>query len=334
MAMSSATQSSMINEVFDEFEVDKEFLGDVIKGLSQSPKTLPCKYFYDERGSLLFEQICETPEYYVTRTECKIYEEFADGMSALIGERALIIEPGAGSVKKIGLLLEKLQQPAGFIPMDISEEILQHSSQLLANQFPAVDINPIVVDFLNADELHAIFSQLPSQPLVNKRVIFFPGSTIGNFSPDEAREFLKHFSDNLQPGDGLLIGVDLVKDTRVLEDAYNDAANITADFNLNLLHRINNELGGNFPLEAFSHKAIFDREKGRIEMHVVSNKPQQIEIADQLFHFQQNETIHTENSHKYSVQQFSLLAEGAGFKHEKTWQDKAGLFSVNYFSVA
>ncbi len=331
--MSSATQSSVMNEVFGEFEVDKEFLDDVLEGLSQSPKTLPCKYFYDERGSLLFEKICETPEYYVTRTECKIYKDCADEMSALIGERALIIEPGAGSVKKIGLLLEKLQQPAGFIPMDISEEILQGSSQALASQFPEVDINPIVVDFLNADELHAIFAQLPSQPLVNKRVIFFPGSTIGNFSPSEAKQFLMHFSDNLQVGDGLLIGVDLVKDTDVLEDAYNDAANITADFNLNLLHRINNELGGNFPLNSFSHKAIFDREKGRIEMHVVSNESQQIDIADQSFSFHENETIHTENSHKYSVQQFSELAQKAGFKHEKTWQDEESLFSVNYFSV-
>lgn len=325
--------ASTAQQFIDESVTDEVFLTDVIHGLSQSQKQLPCKYFYDERGSQLFERICETPEYYVTRIECDIYQAYRQEMSALIGERALILEPGAGSVKKIGLLLERLDHPAGFIPMDISKEILEQSSDALAQQFPDLDVTPIVTDFLNADELKRVFSQLPSQPLANKRVVFFPGSTIGNFHPIEATQFLKQFADNLQPGDGLLIGVDLLKHIDILEDAYNDAEGVTADFNLNLLHRIKHELNGEFLMEGFTHKALFNDKQNRIEMHLVSEKEQYMQISSKRFHFDKGETIHTENSYKYSAEMFTDLARQAGFCLEKTWSDPQNLFSVSYLVV-
>ncbi|MEO0442260.1 MAG: L-histidine N(alpha)-methyltransferase [Pseudomonadota bacterium] len=313
--------------------MDQDFLDDVIGGLSKSQKTLPCKYFYDEKGSQLFEQICETPEYYVTRTERQLYRHYAAEMAEYIGDKALIIEPGAGSVKKIALLLAALDNPAGFIPMDISPEMLQHSSEALSQQFPQLDINPVVADFLDQAAVGSLLATLPAAPMVNKRVIFFPGSTIGNFSPDDAQAFLNSFASQLKPGDGLLIGVDLIKDIDILENAYNDAEGVTANFNLNLLQRINSELKANFLLENFDHKALFNQEKHRIEMHLISEVKQKVELADQVIHFDQHETIHTENSYKYSINTFSVLADKAGFKHENSWQDPKGLFGVHYFSV-
>jgi L-histidine N-alpha-methyltransferase len=313
--------------------LNQEFLEEVVSGLSKPQKTLPCKYLYDAKGSQLFEAICDTPEYYVTRTECHIYERYAEEMSALMGDKVLLLEPGAGSVKKVGLLLDKLDAPAGFVPMDISAEILQFSSETLSERFPAININPIVIDFLNKQQIHHIFSTLPAKPSVNKRVIFFPGSTIGNFDPEDAVTFLKQFSDNLQSGDGLLIGVDLVKDTAILEAAYDDADGMTAAFNTNLLHRIDRELDANIHSSSFNHRAIFNRDKSRIEMHLVSDDQQLVQIADNEFLFEQGETIHTENSYKYTVDSFSELAERAGFLLDKVWTDEDSLFSVNYFSV-
>ena len=313
--------------------LNQEFLAEVISGLSKPQKTLPCKYFYDAKGSQLFEAICDTPEYYVTRTECHIYERYAKEMSALMGDKVLLLEPGAGSIKKVGLLLDKLNAPAGFIPMDISEEILQFSSKTLSERFPAISISPIVIDFLNKQQIHNIFSTLPAKPSVNKRVIFFPGSTIGNFDPEDAVTFLKQFADNLQSGDGLLIGVDLVKDSAILEAAYDDADGITAAFNTNLLHRIDRELDANIYSSSFNHRAIFNRDKSRIEMHLVSDDQQLVHIADNEFLFEQGETIHTENSYKYTVDSFSELAKRAGFLLDKVWTDDDNLFSVNYFSV-
>ncbi len=324
---------SSLDNVIEKNDVDEVFLNDVVDGLSKQQKTLPCKYFYDEQGSQLFEKICDTDEYYVTRTELALYRQYARDMADLIGERALIIEPGAGSIKKIGLLFSQLLKPAGFIPMDISEEILTLSSQHLAMEFPDIDISPVVIDFLNEKELGAVFSRLPKRPLVNKRVIFFPGSTIGNFHPNEAEQFLARFANNLEVGDGLLIGVDLVKDTAILEDAYNDNKGITAGFNLNLLSRINSELDGDFAIGAFSHRAIFNQEKNRIEMHLVSNKDQKVTIADNAFEFLVNESIHTENSYKYSVDTFSQVALAAGFKLKSTWIDEKELFSIHYLEV-
>lgn len=313
--------------------IDTVFLEDVVSGLAQVQKTLPCKYFYDEQGSQLFEAICETPEYYVTRTECNIYQQYAGEMARLIGNKALLLEPGAGSVKKISYLLSALVNPVGFIPMDISPEILAESSQLLAKKFPELDITPSVVDFSDEQSLSAIFNRLPTQPLVNKRVVFFPGSTIGNFKPHDAIGFLRQFSANLCHGDGLLIGVDRVKNDGILEAAYDDKAGITADFNRNLLIRINKELQADFLLENFSHKAVFNRHDSRIEMHLVSQCEQEVTIANSTVAFAQGETIHTENSYKYTPENFTVLAAEAGFKHEQMWSDEEGLFSVYYFSV-
>ena len=310
-----------------------EFLADVIQGLSRTPKTLPCKYFYDERGSLLFEDICETPEYYVTRVETAIYQEFSHAIAELIGEEALLIEPGAGSIKKVAYILRALKKPAGFVPMDISEEILAHSSKTLQDVFPELDITPMAVDFLDKAALKTIIEQLPQKPLVNKRVLFFPGSTIGNFNPDDAQLFLGQFANYLNPNDGLLIGVDLVKDSSRLEAAYNDSSGKTADFNKNLLLRINNELGGNFSTSNFEHKALFNRQHSRIEMHLISNQNQTVSIADHDFNFSTNETIHTENSYKYTKDAFIELANRAGYQSEQVWIDKQSLFSVHYLSV-
>jgi len=321
---------SSVEGVVEVSELNEVFVESVFIGLSKKQKTLPCKYFYDEIGSQLFEKICETDEYYVTRTEIHLYKQYAHEMASFIGERALIIEPGAGSVKKIGLLLSKLINPVGFIPMDISEEILKLSSQQLSMEFPDIDISPIVIDFLNEEELSYIFSTLPKQPLANKRVIFFPGSTIGNFHPDEAEYFLKRFSSNLESGDGLLIGVDLVKDANVLEKAYDDKKGVTAQFNLNLLHRINREIQGDFQIELFAHKAVFNKEKSRIEMHLVSIKDQSVQIAGKSFEFFKDETIHTENSYKYSIESFSQVALAAGFILKNTWKDQKNLFSIHY----
>ncbi len=332
--MSTVEQALAVNSAQrDDRQIDQEFLAEVTNGLSTIQKTLPCKYFYDEKGSQLFEAICETSEYYVTRTECSIYKQYASEMATIIGEKALLLEPGAGSVKKIGMLLEKLVNPVGFVPMDISQEILQESSEILSQQFPHMSIDPIVIDFLNKEQIHKIFSTLPVQPLVNKRVIFFPGSTIGNFDPEDATIFLKQFADNLHVGDGLLIGVDLVKDISILEAAYDDKKGVTAEFNKNLLDRIDNELNATFSAGSFSHRALFNQDKSRIEMHLVSDEEQTVCLNGNRFSFRQHETIHTENSYKYTLDSFSLLAKKAGFQLEKVWTDDKSLFSVYYFTV-
>ena len=325
--------SSPSDAAIEPQTIDDEFSNDVLNGLSQIQKTLPCKYFYDERGSQLFEEICDTPEYYVTRSECNIYENFAKDMAQLIGRRALIIEPGAGSVKKISYLLSAMKDPVGFIPMDISPEILAESSAALSQKFPAIDISPKVVDFSDPHALQAIFRRLPVEPLVNKRVVFFPGSTIGNFKPADAISFLGQFSSNLHSGDGLLIGVDRVKDHNILEAAYDDHAGITADFNLNLLTRINTELDASFKLDQFSHQAIFNQQESRIEMHLVSDCDQVVSVDNTPVQFLKNEIIHTENSYKYTPENFIALAAKAGFRFEQQWVDKDELFGVYYFSV-
>ena len=328
-----STVSLLEAELPTDVDIDKDFFNDVIQGLSQSQKSLPCKYFYNDRGSQLFEQICSTSEYYVTRTESKIYRDFSGEMAEVIGSDALILEPGAGSVQKIALLLEHLESPVGFVPMDISPEILSSSSEALAELFPELDISPAIVDFSDKEQLHSVIKALPKRPLVKKRVIFFPGSTIGNFYPHDAQQFLQSFAENLETKDGLLIGVDLVKDSLILEAAYNDREGVTADFNFNLLWRIRDELGATISLENFSHKAVFNIPESRIEMHLVSDIDQQILLGDYQFEFLRGETIHTENSYKYSIEKFTQLAEKAGYRLKNTWVDSDKLFSVHYLEV-
>ncbi|MFT7222617.1 MAG: L-histidine N-alpha-methyltransferase [Cellvibrionaceae bacterium] len=315
-------------------KLDNTFFNDVVDGFSKSQKTLPCKYFYNKKGSQLFEQICETPEYYVTRTECKIYQDYGEEMAAIIGEKALLIEPGAGSVKKIALLLGHLDQLVGFIPMDISQEILRSSAEALTKLFPRIDVMPLVADFLDTQVLENFFIDLPKASLVKKRVIFFPGSTIGNFHPQEAADVLNNFSDNFSSGDGLLIGVDLVKDRHILESAYDDKAGITAEFNLNLINRIANELDSDINSEYFSHRAVFNSTDQRVEMHLVSKRQQTVMVANESFLFSKGETIHTENSYKYDLENFRSLVNDAGFIHRSSWVDQNKWFSVHYLEVA
>ena len=308
--------------------VDQHFLEDVWAGLSASPKTLPCKYFYDDRGSVLFEKICGTDEYYVTRTEMAIFERCATDMARHIGEGAHIIEPGAGALKKISLLLAALDRPASYIPVDISTEFLRRACGSLQRRFPDLDIAPCGLDFNDGEAFRQCLDGVGGDE--GRRVIFFPGSTIGNFSPSAAQHFLSTMAAALRVGDGLLIGVDLLKSVDILESAYNDAEGYTAAFNLNLLNRINEELDGELDAGQFSHLARFNADAGRIEMHLRSKVAQRGRIAGREFRFRQGETIHTENSYKYRVDDFQALAARSGFIAEALWTDDERLFSVHY----
>jgi L-histidine Nalpha-methyltransferase len=302
------------------------FLRDVVTGLAASPKAIPSKYFYDEEGSRLFEQICELDAYYPTRTEIAILRDNAGEIAELIGEGAVLVEPGAGAAQKVRVLLDAAEEALkAYVPLDISGEHLIEASEKLAADYPRMKIVPIVADFSKPFDLDA---EAPS----GRRVGFFPGSTIGNFTPEQARAFLARLLGLLGPGSGLVIGVDLQKDVGVLERAYDDPEGVTAAFNLNLLTRINAELGGDFDLASFAHKAIYNAQKSRIEMHLVSLAAQTVTVSGESFAFGEGETIHTENSCKYTVEGFAALAEQAGWTVERVWTDENRLFSVHYLS--
>lgn len=317
--------------VCSDIEVQNtKFYQDVIDGLSNPQKTLPCKYFYDERGSLLFEKICSLDEYYVTRTELALLQTIHQELARIIGPNARVIEPGSGAGEKIKLLLGSLESPASYTPIEISREILVRSTEEIAERFPDLDINPIVGDFNTTFSEHTTFN--PEK--TGKNIVFFPGSTIGNFSPSEALEFLTSIARAIGSGGAMIIGVDVVKETTVLEAAYNDAKGVTAEFNMNILQRINHELESAFDLDTFYHHALFNSRESRIEMHLVSKKDQHIAINDEHFFFAKGETIHTENSYKYSVESFQNLAKNAGFNPVKTWQDSKKYFSIHYLEAA
>jgi dimethylhistidine N-methyltransferase len=303
------------------------FLRDVLTGLAASPKAIPSKYFYDEEGSRLFDRICELDAYYPTRTELSILRDNAREIVERIGEGAVLVEPGAGALTKVRTLLDfadgKLK---AYVPLDISGDHLIEASEKLAADYPDVRIIPIVADFSRPFDLDA---KVPP----GRRVGFFPGSTIGNFTPEQARGFLTRLLALLGPGSGLVIGVDLQKDVQVLEAAYDDPEGVTAAFNLNLLKRINTELGGDFVLERFAHKAIYNREQSRIEMHLVSLASQTVTVGGESFEFTDGETIHTENSCKYTVESFAGLAELAGWRAERVWTDEKDLFSVHFLAA-
>lgn len=269
------------------------FRADVLAGLSHARKRLPAKYFYDTAGSRLFDAITELPEYYLTRTELSILREHAAAMAARCGPRRLLIEFGAGSLSKVRLLLDELQQPAGYAPLDVSGDHLRTASAALAKDYPALDVRPVVADFTVAFEL-------PAAP-ADGRIIFFPGSTLGNLHPPEADALFRRIATLVGPGGGLLLGVDLQKSVDVLERAYNDAAGVTAAFNRNLLVRINRELQADFDSAAFRHHAFFNRERSRIEMHLVSERRQRVRVGPVVFDFRAGESIHTENSYKYDL---------------------------------
>lgn len=300
---------------------------ETIAGLSRSPRTLPCKFFYDERGAQLFQKICELPEYYITRTELQILRLHGAEMAAALSENVELIGLGTGAGTKTRILLEELHDPAVYIPIDISNEQLQKSSARFRQMFPKLEILPIASDYLEPFEL-----PLPRK-LSSRSVVYFPGSTIGNFEPNVATEFLRRLGDLCGEGGGLLIGVDLQKDRRIIEAAYNDSQGVTAEFNLNLLVRANRELSANFDLNNWRHRAIYNSKDGRIEMYLISEGDQRVHIEDRKFDFRAGEKILTEHSYKYTPEGLAALARNAGFQFEKLWIDDARLFGVFYFTV-
>jgi dimethylhistidine N-methyltransferase len=301
---------------------NSEFAMGVINGLSSRYKSLPCKYFYDARGSKLFEMITNLPEYYPTRTEIAILEAHAAEIVHGVPGGAMLIEFGSGSSRKTEILLGSLPGLRAYVPIDVSENALHGAEQRLKKRFPALDVQPIAADF---SQSAALPSDLASCPKLG----FFPGSTVGNYSPSAAVRLLRTMGDMLSPNGRLIIGVDLKKDACQLVRAYNDAEGVTAAFNLNLLARINRELEGTFDLAAFRHKAIYNPREGRIEMHLVAKKTQAVSVLGRWFRFSAGETIHTENSYKYSTGQFQELARISGWQPRQCWSDEQKLFSVH-----
>lgn len=310
------------------------FAADVQAGLRRKRKAIPSKYFYDTRGSALFEQICELPEYYPTRTECGLLESHAADIAAAIGADAEIVEFGAGATRKVRYLLDALDRPRGYLPIDISGEHLEESADRLRADYPGLPVAVVAGDYTAGLDL-------PAPPKGTKRRAgFFPGSTIGNFTPAEALGFLEAAArllksssrDGLSAG-GLLIGVDLVKDPAILHAAYNDAAGVTAAFNLNVLHRIRRELDSDIDPAGFDHYAFYEPRLQRIEMHLVSRAAQTVRIGRAQYHFAAGESIHTENSCKYTLDGFRTLAKKAGFRPAAVWCDPNSLFSIHWLEL-
>jgi dimethylhistidine N-methyltransferase len=305
----------------------RRFRADVLHGLSRPAKELPCKYFYDERGSRLFEQICELDEYYLTRTELAIMRRHAGAMAARIGACCQLIEFGSGSSTKTRLLLDHLVNPAGYVPVDISGAHLERSARILAADYPRLPVRPVYADFTEP-------LSLPSDVAsAARRVVYFPGSTMGNFTPEAVRSLLQHVRSLCGTGGGLLIGLDLKKDRPTLEAAYNDARGVTSEFNLNLLRRINRELGGDFHLAGFRHFAFYNGEESRIEMHLVSAARQIVQIGAARIPFAPEETIRTEYSYKFDVEAFGKLAAAAGLSVDGVWTDERRWFGVLYLTA-
>jgi len=297
------------------------FAADVLAGLKSEPKWLWAKYFYDNAGSRLFERITELPEYYPTRTELCILKAHAVEMARLLPAKAALVEFGSGSSAKASILLRAAPHIAAYVPVDISAEFLHHEAEALRRNFPKLAVVPIDADFSGPFELPAEIASLP-------RAGFFPGSTVGNFDPDDARTFLRNAGRTLGHGAVFLVGVDLVKDAAILHAAYNDAAGVTAKFNLNILARINRALGANFDLTCFAHRAFFNRADSRIEMHLESLKPQRVTVCGETIEFRAGETIHTENSYKYTIDSFAGLARAAGWSVRTAWTDADDYFAV------
>jgi len=298
------------------------FADHVVAGLSDTPKWLSAKYFYDAAGSALFEEITRLPEYYPTRTELSILTRCAGEMSGYIPLSAALVEFGTGSTKKARILIDAAPQLAAYVPVDISPEFLAQEAAAVRRDVPWLPVLPVAADFTRDFELPA---QIRSRP----RVGFFPGSTIGNFEPGDATEFLRQAARVLGQGATMIVGVDLTKDEAVLNAAYNDAAGVTAEFNLNILARMNRELDGNFDVASFCHRAFYNTEHHRIEMHLESLRAQTVTVAGRAFSFEKGETIHTENSYKYTVDSFRALAREAGWRWAATWTDEKNYFSVH-----
>lgn len=300
---------------------------DVLEGLSRSPRRIPSKYFYDARGSALFERICEQPEYYLTRTEIGILDDCMPRISQALGAGVLLIEFGSGSGVKTRRLLRGLTAPAGYVPIDISMSALESSAAALREAFPGLCVLPVCADFTSGLQL-----PLPSQA-VKRRVMFFPGSTLGNFSPGDAVALLRRIRSLVGTDGGLLLGVDMKKDPARLEAAYNDAAGVTAAFTLNLLRRLNRELAMDFDLSGFRHQARYNREAGRIETHLVALRAQTVHMGRHSFRFARDEAVLVEYSAKYDQSDIARLAGQTGFSVGEVFADAAGDFSLQYLSA-
>jgi dimethylhistidine N-methyltransferase len=305
----------------------QQFFRDVIHGLRRSQKEIPCKYFYDELGSSLFDEICELDEYYLTRTELAILKAHAASMADVLGEDCELIEFGTGSGLKTRLLLEQLRSPRAYLPVDIAKEHLERSASELSERFPKLRVLPV-----NADFTEPLLLPDTGDPRA-RRVVYFPGSTIGNFSPRTATNLMCTIAWLVGEGGGMLVGYDLDKDESIVWPAYNDGQGKSAAFNLNLLERINRELGADFDVAAFSHRADYVRSKERMEMYLVSREPQVVTIGGMQFIFDQGETIHTEYSYKYSLDHFNRLTARAGFTVAGQWMDPKRYFVVQYLAV-
>ncbi len=322
--MKSTITSGNLEKVKPSFP-KKQFLEDVLSGLSGSPKTLPPKYFYDDVGSRLFATICGLEEYYLTRTEISILKTQASEIAAAIGSNAMLIEYGSGSLDKVRILLDALDNPELFVPVDISERQLIDAAEGLRSSYPGLIVKPVIADFTGC-------FILPSPPkTVSNRIALFSGSTIGNFDPEPAKSFLGSIADAVGKGGGLLIGIDLKKDEDRLVNAYDDKSGITAAFNKNLLARINRELEGNFSLDHFQHVARFNSHYDRIEMHLESLIDQTVIVAKHTFNFSIGETIHTENAYKYTLDGFDEIARHARFTRRAYWTDPRSLFAVVFY---
>lgn len=304
------------------------FLDEVLRGLSSPRKAISPKWLYDARGSVLYELICEQPEYYPARTELRILERHAPELAQAIGPDALLFEYGIGSGRKTQLLLGALERPAAFVPVDIAGEALAEAARQLEARFPGLPVHPVVADFTEAVALPGL--DLPCA----RRVAFFPGSTIGNFDPPEAVAILRRMARDAGPGGGLVLGLDLPKDAGTLERAYDDARGVTAAFDLNLLARINRELEGDFRLSQFRHRSVWDARLSRVEMHLESVQAQAVRVAGAPFAFREGETIHTESAYKWEPRAFDTLAAIAGWQLERTWADERAWFSVRLYRRA
>lgn len=305
-----------------------EFLNDALTGLRKNPKEIPCKYLYDQRGSRLFSRICELEAYYLTRCDIEIMSQSILEISESIGPEALIVEYGSGDAIKTHLLLKHLKRPSGYIPVDISKECLKKASLELNRSFPSLEIFPVCGDFTLPVKLPAVRKRF------RRKVIYFPGSTIGNLKPGEAVKLLRSSRDLCGERGGMLIGIDLKKDPEILENAYNDPHGVTARFNLNLLERMNRELAAGFNIQHFRHQASYNRERSRIEMYLMSRQRQEVKLGREILFFEEGEKVLTELSYKYSLQEFAGLAEEADMRISRIWTDSRRYFSNLYLEAS
>ncbi len=326
--MTTATASLENLQLVDLHPAESDIRSEVLQGISASPPSLPCKLFYDEVGSALFEEICQLDEYYPTRTEIAILIESATEICSVIGSEAILLEYGSGSAQKTEPILERMIQPAAYVSIELSLSALTESSGRIAADFPRLPVIAICADYTRQIDLPA---DLPPH---SRKVAFFPGSTIGNFAPDESIAFLSRIRETVGESGGLVLGTDLKKDPAILVRAYDDQAGVTAEFNRNILRRLNRDLGCDFDLDAFDHLALYNAELGRIEMYLVNQESQQVSVGGRTIHLAKGQRIHTENAWKYSIDDVHELANRSGFELRQTWTDPDELFAVHYLSAA